>query len=214
MPDAEEGEAHALAHDETLHPGGRGAECEAHAELLGALGDGVRHDAVEADGGEGGGEAGEDGEQHHGEAARSGAGGDELVHGGDVGDGDIGVDGLERGANAGHGAETGSPLVRTAKTMLRLPFCRSGKYACSRRSPSSPSCMVWPTTPTIWIQVMTESRGPLKVMRFPIGSSFGQEAAHHLLVDDGHERRVRVVLLGELPSLDQRRTDGREVTRG
>ena len=78
--DAEEGEAHALAHDEALHAGRRGTEGQAHAQFLGALGDGVGHDAIEADRGERGGEAGEDAEKHHGEAARPGAGGDELLH--------------------------------------------------------------------------------------------------------------------------------------
>ncbi len=73
--------------DEVADAGAVGAEGHADAHLLGALLDGVGHEAVDADGGEDEGGGSEDGEQEHVEVLTGHGLDDNLGHGADAGDG-------------------------------------------------------------------------------------------------------------------------------
>src|SRR5882672_7322716 len=71
----------------------------------------------------------------------------------------------------------GSPVVLMAMLGLLSPVCATGKYSCTRRLPSSPSCRVCPTTPTTSSHLIVESLRLLKVIRLPTGSPLGQYRA-------------------------------------
>ena len=85
--DADDGEAHALPDDEIANAGAVGAERHADAHFLRALLHGVRHEAVDADGGEDERGGSEDGEQEHVEVLARGGVVDDFGHGADAGDG-------------------------------------------------------------------------------------------------------------------------------
>ena len=74
--------------DERADAGAVGAEGHADAHLLGALLDGVGHEAVDADGGEDERGGSEDGEQEHVEVLARGGLDDDFGHGTDAGDGE------------------------------------------------------------------------------------------------------------------------------
>jgi hypothetical protein len=83
--DANDGEAHAMPDDEGADAGAVGAESHADAHLLGALLDGVGHEAVDADGGQDERGGSEDGEQEHVEVLARGGVDDDFGHGAHAG---------------------------------------------------------------------------------------------------------------------------------
>ena len=85
--DADDGEAHPMPDDQGADAGAVGAEGHADAHFLGALLDGVGHEAVDADGGQDKRGDSEDGEEEHVEVLTRGGVPDDLGHGADAGDG-------------------------------------------------------------------------------------------------------------------------------
>ena len=70
-------------------------------------------------------------------------------------------------------------LTATVICVARIPrpvsIWAKGKYTCTRFFASSPSCLVWPTTPTMSIHSSGFGVGESeKAMRFPIGSCPGK----------------------------------------
>ena len=97
-PDADQCRLHALPDDELLHRARIGAERHAHADLTSALGHGVGHHAVDADGGEQK-RDGEAAEQEHAEPRARDALGDACLQWLDVVHEKVRIDGVHGAAH-------------------------------------------------------------------------------------------------------------------
>ena len=99
--DSDSDEEKYLAHDEPADIGAFRAEGHADADFVGAAGDHVGHQTVDADAGEEDGEQAEEGGELRDEALPGDGAGDLLVERGDAGDGEVGVDGVDGALDGG-----------------------------------------------------------------------------------------------------------------
>src|SRR6185369_11190706 len=88
----------AFAQHHTADAGALGSEGEADANLIGALGDGIGHDAVDTDAGQREGEDAEADRERGEDTFLLGGGVDLLLLGSDIDEGEVFVDFLDSGA--------------------------------------------------------------------------------------------------------------------